>query len=59
MLRRRLVVAGLPPLHLDTLRLHLIKSGGRVRQLLTHVRLHLAAGHPGQSLWLALAAPGP
>lgn len=58
-LRRRLVAVGIPPLQLDTLRLHLIKIGGRVRQLLTRVRLHLASSHPGQSLWLALAAPGP
>jgi hypothetical protein len=39
------------------LRLYLIKIGGRVRELLTKVRLHLASGHPGQRLWNALASP--
>jgi hypothetical protein len=38
-------------MQLDTLRLSLIKIGGRVRELTTKVRLHLASGHPGQSLW--------
>jgi len=40
---------------LDTLRLLLLKIGGRVRQFLSHVRLHLASSHPGQALWLLLA----
>ncbi len=53
-LRRRLVAAGVRRMQLDTLRLLLIKIGGRVRQLLTKVRLHLASGHPGQLLWNAL-----
>ncbi|HEX2740457.1 MAG TPA: IS1380 family transposase [Rubrobacter sp.] len=53
-LRRRLVAAGVRRMQLDTLRLVLIKVGGRVRQLLTKVRLHLASGHPGQLLWNAL-----
>ncbi len=53
-LRRRLVAAGVRRMQLDTLRLRLIKIGGRVRQLLTKVRLHLASGHPGQRLWDAL-----
>jgi hypothetical protein len=44
-------------MQLDTLRLYLIKIGGRVRELLTRVRLHLASGHPGQRLWNALAPP--
>ena len=35
-------------MQLDTLRLRLIKLGGRVRQLLTKVRVHLASGHPGR-----------
>ncbi len=55
-LRRRLVEAGVRRMQLDTLRLLLIKIGGRVRQLLTRVRLHLASGHPGQRLWQALSA---
>ncbi len=54
-LRRKLVVAGVERMQLDTLRLKLIKIGGRVRELLTKVRLHLASGHPGQRLWNVLA----
>lgn len=56
-LRRRLVGAGIRRMQLDTLRLYLIKIGGRVREMLTRVRLHLASGHPGQRLWNALAPP--
>ena len=54
-LRRWLCAQGYPPLQLDTLRLRLLKIGGRVRDLVTHVRLHLASGHPGQALWSLLA----
>jgi len=54
-LRRRLVGAGLERMQLDTLRLTLIKIGGRVRELLRKVRLHLASGHPGQGSWHALS----
>jgi hypothetical protein len=53
-LRRKLVAVGIERMQLDTLRLTLIKIGGRVRQLLTRVKLHLATGHPGQRLWQAL-----
>jgi hypothetical protein len=53
-LRRRLVGAGLKRMQLGTLRLTLIKIGGRVRELFTKIRLYLASGHPGQSLWHAL-----
>ncbi len=56
-LRRKLVDAGVRRMQLDTLRLLLVKIGGRVRQLLTKVRLHLASGHPGQRLWHALSLP--
>ncbi len=42
-------------MELDTLRLRLVKIGGRVRQLLTLVRMHLASSHPGQRLWRLLA----
>ena len=56
-LRRRLVMAGVRRMQLDTLRLSLIKIAGRVRQLLTKVRLHLASGHPGRRLWDVLAPP--
>jgi hypothetical protein len=54
-LRRKLVESGSRRMQLDTLRLRLIKIGGRVRELATQVRLHLASGHPGQSLWHALS----
>lgn len=58
-LRGKLVAAGARRMQLDTLRLLLVKIGGKVRQLLTKVRLHLASGHPGQRLWRALSARGP
>jgi hypothetical protein len=54
-LRKELTEAGVRRMQLDTLRLSLIKIGGRVRELLTKVRLHLASGHPGQCLWDILA----
>ncbi len=58
-MRRRLTAAGVRRTQLDTLRLLVLKVGGRVRELLTKVRLHLACGHPGQRLWYALcSAPG-
>jgi hypothetical protein len=50
-LRRWLRQSGVARLQLDTLRLLLLKIGGRVRELLTKVRLHLASSHPGQPLW--------
>jgi hypothetical protein len=40
----------------DTLRLRLLKITGRVRELPSRLRLHLASSHPGEPLWLALAA---
>jgi hypothetical protein len=59
-LRRKLVAAGIGMMQLDTLRLKLLKIGGRVRELMTKIRLHLASGHPGQRLWgvLSLAFGG-
>jgi len=54
-LRRKLTESGARRMQLDTLRLSLIKIGGRVRELLTKIRLHLASGHPGQRLWSALS----
>jgi hypothetical protein len=58
-IRRWLVAAGAARLQLDTLRLRLLKIAGRVRQLPTGVRLHLATSHPGEPLWFLLAArPG-
>ena len=58
-LRRWLVQAGAARRQLDTLRLDLLKIGGRVYQWATRVRLRLADSHPGQALWTRLAArPG-
>lgn len=54
-LRRKLIESGVRRMQLDTLRLRLIKIGGRIRELATKVRLHLASGHPGQCLWHALS----
>ena len=54
-LRRWLTAAGTARLQLDTLRLRVLKIAGRVRQLLTRVRLHLASSHPGEPLWHLLA----
>jgi hypothetical protein len=50
-LRRKLMESGSRRMQLDTLRIRLIKIGGRVRELFTKIRLHLASGHPGQQLW--------
>jgi len=55
-LRRRLARLGVPRMQLATVRLRLLKIGGRVRQLLTRVRLALASHHPGEPLWQLLAA---
>ena len=55
-LRRWLVPLAVPPLQLDTLRLRLLKIGGRVWQWRDRVRLRLASSHPGQPLWQQLAA---
>jgi hypothetical protein len=42
-------------MQLDTLRLRLLKIGGRVWQRADRVRLRLASSHPGQPLWDHLA----
>ena len=55
-LRYWLLVVGHERLQLDTLRLRLLKIGGRVRERLTRVRLHLASSHPAEPLWRLLAA---
>jgi hypothetical protein len=58
-LRRWLARLHIPHLQLTTLRLRLIKIGGWVRTHLARVFLHLARSHPGEPLWLLLAArPG-
>lgn len=54
-LRRWLARLGVARTQLDTLRLRLLKIGGRVRQGLDRVRLRLAASHPGEPLWHLLA----
>jgi hypothetical protein len=54
-LRCWLVRAGTARLQLDTLRLRLLKIGGRVRELATRVHLRLAFSHPGEPLWHHLA----
>lgn len=55
-LRRWLVRAGAERMTLETVRLRLIKIGGRVRELATRVHLRLASSHPGEPLWHRLAA---
>jgi len=54
-LRRWLVAAGSARLMLETLRLRLLKIGGRIRQLASRVHLRLASHHPGEPLWQLLA----
>ncbi len=58
-LRRKLVAAGIARMTLETVRLRVVKIGGRVRQWPEWVRLHLASSHPGQVLWHLLAAAFP
>jgi len=58
-LRRKLVAAGVARMTLATIRLRVVKSGGRVREWPDRVRLHLASSHPGQHLWQLLAADPP
>src|SRR5215211_8911273 len=55
-LRRWLAGTDAARAQMDTLRLRLLKIGGRVRQLADRVRLHLASSHPGEPLWRHLAA---
>jgi len=55
-LRRWLVRVGTERMQLETVRLRLLKIGGRVRQLTTAVHLRLTSSHPGESLWHRLAA---
>ena len=56
---RRWLAAMVPEeaaIQLDTLRLRVLKIGGRVRELPARIRLHLAGSPPGEPLWAALAA---
>ena len=55
-LRRWLVQAGSDRMQLATVRLRLLKIGGRVRELATRIHLRLASSHPGEPLWHLLAA---
>ena len=55
-IRRWLGAMHVDRMQLDTLRLTVLKIGGRVVQLRDRVRLRLAASHPGQPLWDQLAA---
>jgi hypothetical protein len=55
-LRRWLSAMHVARMQLDTLRLALLKIGGRVTQLRDRVRLRLASSHPAQPFWDHLAA---
>ncbi len=55
-LRRWLAGTEIAHAQLGTLRLRLLKIGGRVRQRVDRVRLHLASRHPGEPLWYHLPA---
>jgi hypothetical protein len=55
-LRRWLMQVGSKRLCLETVRLRLIKIGGRVRELATRSHLRLASSHPGEPLWYLLAS---
>jgi hypothetical protein len=54
--RRWLAACAVPRMQLDTLRLAVLKIGGRVYQRTDRIRLHVASSHPGQPLWRQLAA---
>lgn len=49
--RRWLLRQRVGRMQLDTLRLWLIKVGGWLRFHRDHIRLHLAASHPGEPYW--------
>jgi hypothetical protein len=54
-IRAWLLKQGISLMRLETLRLDLLKVGGRVFEFANHLRLRLASGHPSQSLWQLLA----
>lgn len=54
-LRSWLRRANVAPMRLETLRLAILKIGGRVFEFTHRVRLRLASSHPGQALWTVLA----
>ncbi len=53
-LRRWLCQAGIALMRLESLRLSMLKIGGRVFELADRVRLRLASSHPGYPLWQTL-----
>jgi hypothetical protein len=55
-LRRWLAATDAAHYQFDTLRLRLLKIGGRVRERAQRVQLSLASSHPGEPLWRHLAA---
>jgi hypothetical protein len=55
-LRRWLGRLGVARMTLSSLRLRLLKLGGRVRQLRERVHLQLTSHHPGEPLWYLLAS---
>jgi DDE family transposase len=55
-LRRWLRAMRIERMQLDTLRLRLLKIGGRVWQRADRVRVRFASSHPGHPLWEQLAA---
>lgn len=58
-LRRWLQQASVARTTLETVRLHLIKIGGWVREQRDRVRLRLASSHPNEAWWRALATRHP
>lgn len=54
-IRAWLLKAGLSLMRLETLRLTLLKIGGRVLEFADRCRLRLASSHPSQPLWRLLA----
>jgi hypothetical protein len=58
-IRAWLLKAGVALMRLETLRLTLLKIGGRVLEFADHCRLQLASSHPSQPLWQLLARRPP
>jgi hypothetical protein len=54
-IRGWLLNAGVALMRMETLRLPLLKIGGRVLEFADHCRLRLASSHPSQPLWQLLA----
>jgi hypothetical protein len=50
-LRSWLERAKIAPMRLETLRLGVLKIGGRIHEYTNHISLRLASSHPGQALW--------